>query len=290
VKVWRAPYTFQTTLYLVAAAILLALAGGGIVQVWPFVRVPLEEWPVSLRSFALVCSIVLAIATAVLLLSRARRQARLRYQLDRNAVTVLQSAWRYTIPLDQILAVHQNRIPQPSAAAKPVLRFGRGGAAQTLVLETQGTWYQLALRQRDQFAHELQERRQLGVVQRQFEGLQRTENLWLAFTSSATARWLTLLVLALNLGLWSLLTWHYPSLPETIPVRFDPLGGTAGTRARTYTLLFPTAGMIIGSINMGLAVLSSRRTRLAGELLLVGAFLVQLILLAATWFVVTGTR
>ncbi|PLS82244.1 MAG: hypothetical protein CYG59_04645, partial [Chloroflexi bacterium] len=121
-----------------------------------------------------------------------------------------------------------------------------------------------------------------------FEGLQRTESRWLAFTSSATARWLTLLVLALNLGLWALLAWYYPHLPETIPVRFDPIGGTAGTRSRSYTLLFPAVGMAVSWTNFALAVGGSRRTRLAGELLLVGALLVQLVLLAAIWFVVTG--
>lgn len=289
-KLWRAPYSFQTALYLVAAMLLLVLAGAGVVQLLPFARVPIEEWPISLRLFALVCSILLAIAAAVLLVVHARRRASLRYQLDRNAVTVQQQGWRYTIPLDQIIAVQVNKQPESEASAKPVLRFGRGGAAQTLVLETPGNRYHLAIRRKDQFAHELQERRQLGVVQRQFEGLQRTENRWIAFTSSATARWLTLLILGLNLSLWGLLTWQYPNLPETIPIRFDPVGGTAGTRTRSYTLLFPTVGMIVGWINFGLAVFGSRRTRLAGELLLIGALLVQLVLLAVIWFVVMGPQ
>ncbi len=289
-KGWRAPYRFQITLYVVAAMALLGLAGAGVVQLLPFVRLPVDEWPISLSLLGLVWGIVLAIGVAGQLLGRARQQASLRYQLDRNAITVYQRGWRYTIPLDQITAVHAQGQPLHAAAAKPLVRFGRARAAQTLILETPTKQYQLALRSRDQFAHELQARRQLGVVQRQFEGLQRTESRWLAFTSSATARWLTLLVLALNLGLWALLAWYYPHLPETIPVRFDPIGGTAGTRSRSYTLLFPAVGMAVSWTNFALAVGGSRRTRLAGELLLVGALLVQLVLLAAIWFVVTGLR
>ncbi len=289
-KRWRAPYTLHITLYVVAAVALLGLAGAVVVQLLPYVRQPVDEWPISLRSLGLVCGIVLAIGIAGQLLGRAHQHASLRYQLDRNAITVHQRSWRYTIPLDQITAVHGQSQRLQGIAAKPLVRFGRGRAAQTLLLETQARLYQLTLRNRDQFAHELQARRQLGIVQRQFEGLQRRESRWLAFTSSVTARRLTLLVLALNLGLWALLAWYYPDLPETIPVRFDPIGGTAGTRSRSYTLLFPAVGLVVSLMNLTLAVLGSRRTRLAGELLLVGALLVQLVLLAAIWFVVTGYR
>ena len=73
-----------------------------------------------------------------------------------------------------------------------------------------------------------------------------------------------------------------------MPVRFDPIGGTAGTRARSYTLLLPAVASLIALANAlaGLALI--RRSRLATELLLLGAVLVQLGLLAATWFVVSG--
>jgi len=70
-------------------------------------------------------------------------------------------------------------------------------------------------------------------------------------------------------------------------VRFDPLGGTAGTRAKTYTLLLPAIATGAWLGNLLLALVSYPRSRLVAELLLLGALIVQLVLLLAAWFIVT---
>ncbi len=289
-KPWRAPHALQTLLYLVVAVLCAGLAVTGALPLLPFVRAPIDQWPVSLRLFGLTLATLVAGLAAIVALLQAIRAATLRYQLDRNAIVVVQRGSRELIPLDRIMSVAAFEEQRGQSSGKPLRRFGRGTARQRLVIETELARYQLAVRQREKFAHELNERRRLGVVQPQREGLIRMGQVWPAFLGSRTVRRLLLLILVLNLALWSLLTWRYPLLPETVPVRFDPIGGTAGARARTYTLLLSSAATGLALLNCGLAVTLIRRTRLGSELLLLGAVLIQGILLAAIAFIVTGLR
>jgi hypothetical protein len=202
-------------------------------------------------------------------------------------IAVLLPTARYIIPLDQIVNVSNGG---GGSTTKRARGFGRGSAAQTLSVETHTHQYTLALRERDRFTHELEERRRLGVVQPQREGRQQIREPWSAFIGAPIPQITVILIALANIGLWCLLTWRYPSLPETIPVRFDPVGGTAGTRSRTYTLLLPGVATLIGFGNTVLAMFVYRRSRLGSELLLVGALLVQLVLSAAISFVITGSR
>ncbi len=285
-KRWRAPITTTIVLYVLGALILVGAAGGLLLQVAPFMTAPLESWPISLRFFGLVLGALCAIVGAAVCLWLAIRQRQQGYELDRNMITVLQPGSRYLIPLDQILSVSNQR----NQSTKPVLHFGRGSSAQTLVVETHTYLYQLALHGRDRFTYELEERRRLGVVQPQREGRQQHGQPWSAFLDAPIPKIMIILIVIANIGLWCLLTWRYPLLPDTVPVRFDPVGGTAGTRPRTYTLLLPSVATLIGLSNMILAKVVYRRSRLGSELLLVGALLVQLVLSAAISFVITGIR
>jgi hypothetical protein len=279
--------TTTIVLYALGALILMGAAGALALQIAPFLVGPLETWPISLRFFGLVLAVIIAVVAATVCLGLVFRHSRHGYELDRNMIAVLLPAARYIIPLDQIVNVSNG---ENGSTTKVTRRFGRGNAAQTLVVETQAHQYVLAVRKRDQFTHELEERRRLGVVQPQREGHQQLRQPWTAFLSAPIPKTIVILIVIANIGLWGLLTWRYPSLPETVPVRFDPVGGTAGTRSRTYTLLLPSVATLLGLGNVVLAMAVYRRTRLGSELLLVGALLVQLVLSAAISFVVTGSR
>lgn len=279
--------TTTIVLYVLGALTFAGVAGALALQIAPFLAAPLESWPISLRFFGLVLAALAAVIAAIVCLALAVRYSRQGYELDRNMIAVLQPAARYIIPLDQIINVSNGG---RSAATKVSRRFGRGSAAQTIVVETHSHQYLLAVQDRDRFTHEVEERRRLGVVQPQREGHQQLRQPWSAFVSAPIPKITVILIVVANIGLWCLLTWRYPSLPETIPVRFDPVGGTAGTRSRTYTLLLPSVATLIGLGNVVFAMIFYRRTRLGSELLLVGALLVQLVLSAAISFVVTGSR
>lgn len=286
-KRWRAPRDARTLVGLLGA---LLLGGGAIVgaqRLAGILRGPLEDWPITLTTFGLVLAVLAGVLGGLWLLWYALRRASLRYEMDRNAIYVRRWGSNYTIPLHQITAVSN---PDRATSATPTLRFGAGSLAQSLLITTRQRQYRLTLQQRDLFAHELHERRQLGIVQQLGEGWTWTRPTWHAFWGTATVRWLLAAILLLNLAAWSVLAWRYPLLPETIPVRFDPVGGTAGTRSRLYTLLLPGVATAMWLANLGLAALIYRRARLASELLLLGALLVQAAILIAIWFIITIAR
>ncbi len=289
-KRWRAPHTLQTSLYLIMAVFFAGLTLAGVLYLVPFFRAPVDQWPVSLRLFGFALATLLGGIAAGLALRQAWRAATLSYQLDRNAIVVIQPDRRHIIPLDRILRVAAFEHSRAAAATKPLHRFGHGRMQHRVVIETDLSQYQLAVRQGEQFLRELNERRRLGVVQPQREGYVLTGELWPTFIGSPSVRWLLLLALLLNLALWALLTWRYPLLPETVPIRFDPIGGTAGARPRTYTLLLSAVASGLALLNFGLALLVDRRTRLGSELLLLGAVLVQMVLLVAVAFIATSGR
>lgn len=289
VKQWRAPRDPNVILLLVAALILLGLVLVGTIQLRSYLRGGIDNWPINLSVFALVLALVIGCLGAIFCLDRARRRAALTYTLDRNMITVFQPGSRYMIPLDQIVSVGPDERTDV-ASAVPEVNFGHGRPAQRLIVQTHQRRYRLVLLERDQFAHELQERRQLGIVQRQQEGRTRERPVLFAFVSSATVQRFVLATLLLNIAVWSLLTWRYPTLPDTVPIRFDPLGGTAGTRGRASTLVLPLVATAIGLLDTMLAALGYRRTRLGSELLLFGGLIIQIIALAAVWFIVSAAQ
>jgi hypothetical protein len=272
---------------LLGALILGGLAAVALQRLLRELRGPLEAWPITLTSFGLALGVVAGALGALLLLWYALRTASLTYQLDRNAIYIRRWGSRYTIPLHQIGAVAS---PDDARADQGRLRFGYGRTAQTLLISTQQSQYRLAVQQRDQFARELEERRQFGIVQAQVEGWSWSWPRLHAFWSASTIRWLLAGIVLLNLAAWGLLAWRYPLLAETIPVRFDPVGGTAGTRSRLYTLLLPAGASGMWLVDLVLAELLYHRARLASELLLLGALLVQAGILVAIWFIITIAR
>lgn len=284
-KRWRAPRDPRTLLGLLGALILGGAALLGVQRLAQMMRGPLETWPITLASFGLALGVLASLLGLLLLVQYTLRAASLVFELDRNAIYVRRRDGRYTIPLHQITAV---TIPESGSVPTPGLRFGRGRLAQTLLISTRQTQYRLAVQERDLFARELHDRRQFGIVQAQSEGWTWRRPALRAFWKAAAVRRLLVAILVLNLAAWALLTWRYALLPETIPVRFDPVGGTAGTRARLYTLLLPGAATAMWLVNLGLAMLLYRRARLAGELILLGALLVQAAILVAIWFIITS--
>jgi hypothetical protein len=288
VKRWRAPRDLQTVLCFFGALASLVLAVFALTQIARVFQGPQEEWPISFGTFGWGLAALAAVIGAILLVWLGMQYGAMRYELDRNGIYISQPGSRYIIPLDQIMTIAATA--QERQAAKPTISFGRGRPEQQLRIETYRYTYRLALSDRDQFSREVQERRQLGVVQSLPEGRIRTRQALYDFWTGTISRRLLLLSLILNLALWGLLTWRFPELPTTVPVRFDPLGGTAGTRAKTYTLLLPTIASATWLGNLLLAIISHARSRLVAELLLLGSLIVQLVLLLAIWFIVTLAR
>jgi hypothetical protein len=285
VKRWRAPRNPLVFICLIGAVIALGFTVIAAIRVSADLQGPFEEWPITIRTFSWGLSTVANVVAAVVLARAAIYRGSLSYELDRNGIYIKQLGRSYTIPLDQVIRV----VPgdQAGQLTKPLITFGRGRSGQLLIVETYRYVYRLALAERNHFGREIQERRQLGVVQAQSEGLTRARQTLFDFFTAAAIQRLLVATLLLNLLLWALLTWRFPTLPSTVPVRFDPLGGTAGTRAKTYTLLLPAIATAAWLGNLVLALVTHQRSRLLSELLLLGALIVQIVLLLAAWFIIT---
>ncbi|HEY0602524.1 MAG TPA: hypothetical protein VGD58_06420 [Herpetosiphonaceae bacterium] len=284
-KRWRAPRDPLSPLCFLGALASLGLVFFAFTQLTAVFQGPLEEWPISFGTFGWALAALAGLVAAIALVWLGIQRGSLSYELDRNGIYISQPGSRYTIPLDQVMAF--SAADQPLQTAKPVIVFGRVQPSQQIMIETYHYAYRLAVAERDLFGRELQERRQLGTIQSPPEGLTRTRQTLFDFFAGATTRRLLIIGLLLNLVLWAVLTWRFPTLPATVPVRFDPLGGTAGTRAKTYTLLLPAIATGAWFGNLLLALVSYPRSRLVAELLLLGALIVQLVLLLAAWFIVT---
>ncbi|HEY0738487.1 MAG TPA: hypothetical protein VGD69_26445 [Herpetosiphonaceae bacterium] len=284
-KRWRAPRDPLSPLCFLGALASLVLVFFAFTQLVAVFQGPLEEWPISFGTFGWALAALAGLVVAIALVWLGIQRSSLSYELDRNGIYISQLGSRYTIPLDQVVAF--SAADQPRQTSKPVIVFGRAQPSQQIMIETYHYAYRLAVAERDLFSRELQERRQLGTIQSPPEGLTRTRQTLFDFFAGATTRRLLIIGLLLNLVLWAVLTWRFPTLPATVPVRFDPLGGTAGTRAKTYTLLLPAIATGAWFGNLLLALVSYPRSRLVAELLLLGALIVQLVLLLAAWFIVT---
>lgn len=284
-KRWQAPRDPRVPGFVIIAMLLLIGVGVGVWQATRVLRQPIDTWPISLASFGIVLALLLGLAAAVALLLRAAYHASLEYQLDRNGLYVVHSGSRYTIPLDRMVTIE--RAEQIDRADRAALSFGRGALATSLVIVTQLRSYRLAAVERDALLQAIVERRRLGIIQPQREGVTYANQHLSDFYGRGSVQYLLAAAVALNLVLWAVLAWRYAVLPDTLPIRFDPLGGTAGTRARSFTLLLPlgSSGVVIG--NTLLALLAARRSWLSADLLLFGAVLIQILVLVALGFIVT---
>lgn len=284
-KRWRAPRDPLALFYFLGAVASLGLVVFALTRLMPVFRGPLEEWPITFSTFGWTLAAVIGVAADITLFWLGSQRSRLSYELDRNGIYIVQPGSHYTIPLDQVMNV--STADQLRQSAKPLIVFGNAQPGQQITIETFGYAYRLAVAERDLFSRELQERRQLGPIQSPPEGLTHNRPTLFNFFAGTTTRRLLVIGLLLNLVLWAVLTWRFPSLPATVPVRFDPLGGTAGTRAKAYTLLLPAIATGAWLGNLLLALVSYPRSRLVAEMLLLGALIVQLVLLLAAWFIVT---
>lgn len=285
-KRWRAPRDPRIIIYFLAALGGVALLVVGGLRLQRIFRGPIEAWPITLNNFALAFGWLLVLTITLVLLWRARYHASLGYEMDRNAIYVLHGRRRYVIPLDRISAISGAEAGARERVEKSVQRFGYGGPARSLVVETNIRRYRLALVDRDQFLHELQGRQQLGIVQKQPEGWVEDRAAWRMLLRRPAVRFVLSLILVANVGVWALIAWRYPLLPDTVPLRFDPIGGTAGTRPKTSTLLLPLGATGLWLLNLVVALIIARRTRLASELLLVGTLILHIIVLVAAYFIV----
>ena len=226
---------------------------------------------------------VLLLACAILLALRLQHLLTLRFTVSRDAVV---AAWRggtCVIPL-QALAAGSGEDPH-----LPEVRLGRGGQNDTVVFQTRTARYALAVVDAESFTREVAARMALGAVRSPTEGFSFRYATLRGFAADPLVRWSLGLAFLLNALLWLVVAWRYAQLAPTIVARFDPLGGPAGTRSRSYLPLLLGAALAGGILNTTLAAALHRRAVTASQLLVLLALLLQVLMAVAVGLILVAS-
>lgn len=292
---WRARRPLGVWLGLI---VVLALWSGAV---WATLRLsnqlsgPPQNWPLTLGLFGLTLGALAAFALGGVLLYRVLSALTLSYRIDRNAVTIHWLGNTAVVPMNRIeaveIGVQARRLPNflarsfgyrrgtgETTAGTPLFLFSTAPLGQSVTLVTNASSYVISPANRDAFVQEVEDRRNLGIVQGQSEGVVRTSRLSYAFWTDPGVRLCLALGLLFNLGLWAALSARYTGLSETVALRFDATGTIVGNVPREQILVLPLIGLLAWLANAGLGVGVYRLSRVGAMLLLVGTIVVQSLL------------
>ena len=292
---WRARRPLGVWLGLIVVLALWAGAVWATLYLADQLSGPPQNWPLTLSLFGLTLATLAGFALGGVLLYRVLSALTLSYRIDRNAVTIHWLGNTAVVPMNRIAAVEigvqARRLPNllarsfgyrrgvgETAAATPLFLFSTAPLDQSVILATDSSSYVISPANRDTFVQEVEDRRNLGIVQGQSEGVLRTSRLSYAFWTDNVVRLCLLLGLLFNLVLWGVLSARYTGLSETVALRFDATGTIVGNVPREQILVLPLIGLLAWLANAGLGVGVYRLSRVGAVLLLVGTIVVQSLL------------
>lgn len=93
--------------------------------------------------------------------------------------------------------------------------------------------------------------------------------------------------LVLNLGFWLGLALAYRSMPQFVPLHWDALGNPDRIAPRSDIFSLAIIGSVVYLVDGVLGIVLSRRIPFAGYLLWGGAALVQILLIAAAFQIIS---
>ena len=230
----------------------------------------------------------------------------LRYQLDRNALTISCGTSKHVVPMEAIEAIVPGREVRVRQGFRgigwPGYLLGRvyledlgllvvhatEPLERQLVVVTSTICYGISPRDPARFLEDLATRRALGPTR---PVPQIAEHSWLASLPVWRDRlfWGGLTLAAVTcIALFGLLANRYGMLPERIPLHFDATGEVDRIAAKDSLLVIPWIGALALGANGFLGVLLHRRERLGAYLLLAMAFMVQVVLWVAMMRILRG--
>ena len=282
-KQWRPPRSWAVTT--IGAAVVLTL-GGALALAALLGAALLRRPPGFLFGPVVVLATlgaVLLLACSILLALRLQHLLTLCYTIGRDAVVATWRGGECVVPLEALAA------GSGEDRSLPEVRLGRGGRNDTVVFQTHTARYVLAVADADSFTREVAARMALGAVRSPAEGLRYRHATLRGFAADPLVRWSLGLAFLINVLLWLTVAWRYAQLPPTIVARFDPLGGPAGARPRSYLLLLPGASLAGAILHTALAAALYRRSITASQLLVLLALILQLLMSVAVALILAAS-
>lgn len=255
-------------------------------------RLPPSQWPLSLTVYGEVVAVLGLLALALLIAYRLLVALTLRYELDRNGLTITWAGHRLIIPMGSILQIEQGdphaRLPAQllqgvgsysgngrSGSRRLLHLFSTRPPTQSLIIHTPTAVYAIAPNDSDSFLQQLEECRRLGVTIPLSQARQSGRLVGTAFWDDQTIRWSLLLALGVNLIMLGFLFASYQQLPLALPMQFDANGHAIDLRPRAHILLLPLAACVLSLINTALGLVIYRRNQIAAQLMAMIAVVVQ---------------
>ena len=253
--------------------------------------------PVDVTSFLLGLWLAVSLPLLAVALYWAYASLRLRYRLDRNALTIVWGASRQVVPLarlervvttDDLEGKWRRGLRWPGQLIGVVEMDGVGPAqvfatqaAPAVVLVTRASAYAITPADPRRFLADLEVRRRLGAIRPVEERNVPVRLFRLAVWRDHLAWALLGLGLLSNAVLFGYVTLRYPGLPTLVPLHVDALGQPDRIGFRTEIFRIPAIGLLILAADTALAVGLHRRERLVAYLLLGAGGLTQAFLLLA---------
>jgi len=279
------------------------LLGGGIAA-WCFLLTGLLLWrgldqPVDLPALGPYLAAAVFLGLGCLFAYWTYGCLTLRYDIDRNGLTIRWGDVRQRIPMESIERLvlgRELKPPRVSGISWVGHHVGRAKVGELgevlfysthrthedlLYVVTPGQTYALSVPDEVRFAEELQAHQKLGAAASLPQVTERSSLAAQPFWHDPLAQ---LLALAAALGCAALIGYvfyHYPSLPESIPFSFPALGVTRIDDKREL-LTIPVTGVGLLLLNLGLGYFLHSWERAVGYLLFLTALGAQGILIAAT--------
>lgn len=224
----------------------------------------------------------------------------LRYNIDRNALTITWGDIRQMVPLSQVERLVPGReLPNPKVSGINWVGHHvghahvEGGIGDTVFYSTHRSpqellyvvtptqSYALSVEDEVAFAEAVQAQQRLGSLVAVAQGPERMYLAAQPFWEDRTAQMLALGAFATFFALFAYLYQQYPGLPESVALSFPQMSGVTRVASKSELLQIPLTGMGLLLVNLALGFVAHAWERMVGYILLLAAIGAEGILLAA---------
>jgi hypothetical protein len=228
----------------------------------------------------------------------------LRYEIGRDGLVLRWAASRQVIPMQEITRlmagrayatplrglhwpghwVGRSQVEDVEGSLRETLAYATQPPEDQLLVMTHSLAYAISPADPEAFVADFKRRRSLGPAQQLVQHTVRPAWARLGIWSDPLALRALAVALTLSVLAFAWIAWQYPSLPERVVVqyRYDPaLGATVqGPSQPLATVwLLPLIGLAALIVDLVLAAAVHARARLGANLLLIGASIMQILLL-----------
>jgi hypothetical protein len=255
-------------------------------------------------TFICALLVLLSLPAIALIAYRIYDLSHLRYEFDRNQLAIITAGTRQIVPtcnIEQVLVGADVALEvRVSSLTWPGCYIGQGhieGVGTTLfysvtppqeqaIVVTPSLAYGLWVHDIEGFMEVLTTCQEIGpsmeVQQETKESHYVRWDIW----RDRLAQGVLAGGVLLNLAVFGLLLFQYPTLDNLLPLHYDAAGAVDRISPRKDVFVLPVVGLIILAVNGAFGALMYRRERIASYMAWSGAAFVQILFLLALWSIV----